>query len=153
LNNKLAIKISLEIEQIDELFVVYADLLEKARRQTPDLVEVAAIGSILHSFYQGLENIFLRVAKELDRDIPSGSESHRALLHQIGQPTPQRPAVLAPALTQKLDGYLTFRHFYRHSYTYFLNWVKLEQLVISLEAVWSQAKAELNEFLDRLSST
>ncbi len=49
--------------------------------------------------------------------------------------------------------YLTFRHFYRHSYTYFLNWVKLEQLVISLEAVWSQAKAELNElFLDRLSS-
>ncbi len=153
LSNKLAIKIRVEIDQIDELFAVYSDLLEKTRRETPDPVEVAALGSILHSFYSGLENIFLRVAKELDRDIPADADSHRALLNQIGQATLQRPALLSPAVTEQLDSYLTFRHFYRHSYTYLLNWVKLEPLVASLEIVWSQAKTELNIFLDRLRAT
>jgi len=153
LSNKLAIQIRVEIDQIDELFAVYSDLLEKTRRETPDPVEVAALGSILHSFYNGLENIFLRVAKELDRDIPAGSDSHRALLNQIGRPTLQRPALLSPTVTQKLESYLTFRHFYRHSYTYLLNWVKLESLIVSLEIVWSQAKAELNMFVDHLRAT
>jgi HepT-like protein len=153
LSNKLAVKIKVQIDQIDELFVVYGDLLQKTRRETPDPVELAALGSILHSFYNGLENIFLRVAKELDRDIPAGSDSHRALLSQIGQPTPLRPALLSRAVTEQLESYLLFRHFYRHSYTYLLNWVKLEPLVASLEAVWSQAKAELNTFLDHLSVT
>jgi hypothetical protein len=153
LSKKLAIRITVEIDQIDELFAVYGDLLSKTGRETPDPVEVAALGSILHSFYNGLENIFLRVAKELDRNIPAGSDSHRPLLDQIGQPTLQRPALLSQAVTQQLESYLLFRHFYRHSYTHLLNWVKLEPLVASLQTVWSQAKAELNMFLDRLRAS
>lgn len=42
-----------EIEQIDQLITVYADLLERVQQRTPDLVEVAAVASVLHSFYNG----------------------------------------------------------------------------------------------------
>jgi hypothetical protein len=153
LDKKLIIKIRLEIEQIDQIFTAYVTLLEKTRQEVPDLVEVTAIGAILHSFYNGLESIFLFIAKEVDQQVPTGSQSHRDLLAQISQPMLNRTAVLSPNLTQKIDDYLSFRHFYRHSYSYFLDWNKLEPLVISLEEIWSQVKIELNEFLNRVSST
>ena len=153
MDKKLSIKIKLEIEQIDELFYVYADLLERARRETTNLVEVTALGSILHSFYHGLESIFLFVAKELDQHTPSGSQSHRELLTQISQPTSHRTRVLSPELVQSLAAYLNFRHFYRHSYSYFLEWDKFEVLITHLPEIWVQVKSELQSFLDSLRST
>lgn len=153
MDKKLSIKIKLEIEQIDELFSIYADLLEKARRETPNLVEVTALASILHSFYHGLESIFLFVAKGLDHRIPTGAQSHRELLDQISQPTSFRTRVLSPELVKNLDSYLNFRHFYRHSYSYFLQWDKFEALITHLPETWSQVRTELLTFLDTLRST
>lgn len=46
--------------------------------------------------------------------------------------------------------YLGFRHFYRHSYSFFLQWEELEKLVDPLDEVWKQAKNELQIFLDSL---
>jgi hypothetical protein len=152
LGKKLSIKIKLEIEQIDELFSVYADLLERARRETPNLIEITALGSILHSFYHGLESIFLFVAKELDQHTPTGSQSHRELLTQISQPTSLRARVLSPELVQSLAAYLNFRHFYRHSYSFFLDWAKFESLITYLPEIWVQVKSELLSFLDTLRS-
>jgi hypothetical protein len=153
LDKKLSIKIKLEIEQIDELFSVYADLLKRARHESPNLIEVTALASILHSFYHGLESIFLFVAKELDQHIPTGTQSHRDLLTQISQSTPDRARVLSSELVQNLAAYLNFRHFYRHSYSFFLDWAKFEALIIHLPEIWVQVKSELLSFLDTLSST
>jgi hypothetical protein len=44
-----------------------------------------------------------------------------------------------------------FRHFYRHSYSFFLEWEELEKLVTPLAEVWAQTKRELQLFLDSLS--
>lgn len=41
--------------------------------------------------------------------------------------------------------------FYRHSYSFFLEWEEMEKLATSLAEVWSQAKRELQLFLDSLS--
>jgi hypothetical protein len=62
LHEKVIRQIRFEIEQ---LFESYAKLLEKAQQRKPDLVEVTAIASVLHSFYNGLENIFCASPKEL----------------------------------------------------------------------------------------
>ena len=59
-------QVEFEIGQIDQLLEIYADLLEQVRRETPGLVEVAAVASVLHSFYNGLERIFLSIAKGID---------------------------------------------------------------------------------------
>ena len=37
------------------------------------MVERTALGSVLHSFYTGLEGIFLTVAKRVDEQVPSGN--------------------------------------------------------------------------------
>ncbi len=136
-------KIKFEIGQIDRLIDSYAGLLEKTKLQAPDMVEIAAIGSVLHSFYNGLENIFLLIAKHIDKNVPSGSQWHRELLKQMTEPTSDREAVLTDSLSDEINNYMGFRHFYRHSYTFFLEWDKLENLVIPLAEVWKEAKTEI----------
>lgn len=55
MDDKIISQIEFEISQIDQLFIAYSDLLERAQNNTPDLVEVTAVASVLHSFYNGLK--------------------------------------------------------------------------------------------------
>jgi hypothetical protein len=146
LPEKVISQVRFEIEQIDHLFEVYAGLLERARKDTPGLVEVAALASVLHSFYNGLENIFLSIAKGIDQNVPSGAQWHRDLLNQMTEATSSRGPVLAGDTGRRLASYLGFRHFYRHSYSFFLDWEEVERLVIPLLEVWEQTKHELQLF-------
>ena len=58
----------------------YKPLLEKCRMQAPDMIESTALGALLHSFYNGLENIFKRIAMACDGALPEGGLWHRRLL-------------------------------------------------------------------------
>ena len=152
LAEKVISQVKFEMGQIDQLFESYADLLERAQKNMPDLVEVTAMASVLHSFYNGLENIFLSIAKGIDTHVPTGSQWHRDLLTRMTESTSSREPVLTAEMAHRLADYLGFRHFYRHSYSFFLEWGELEKLVTSLAEVWGQAKDELQLFLDSLSN-
>ncbi len=52
-------KIKFEICEIDREFESYSLLFNLIKLRTPDLVEMTAIASVLHSFYNGVESIFL----------------------------------------------------------------------------------------------
>lgn len=147
---KVVSQVTFEIGQIDQLLVAYANLWERAQQGTPDLVEMTAMASVLHSFYNGLENLFLSIAKGLDQTVPVDAQWHRDLLVQMTQETVNRGSVISAELAQQLADYLGFRHFYRHSYSFFLEWSELGKLVTSLPEVWDRAKKELSEFLNSL---
>jgi len=153
LAEKVISRVEFEIEQIEQLFESYADLLDRVQKSAPDLVEIAAVASVLHSFYNGLENIFMSIAKEVDGHVPAGRQWHRDLLAQMTKATDRREQVLTPQTAHQLAGYLGFRHFYRHSYSFLLEWEELEGLVKSLAQVWAQVKKELQLFLDRLEDS
>ncbi|MBI3537838.1 MAG: hypothetical protein HY070_09805, partial [Chloroflexi bacterium] len=74
-DKKVISEIEFEISQIEQLLATYADLLKRAQDRSPDTVEIAAIASVLHSFYNGIEKIFLSVAKAMDASIPLGERS------------------------------------------------------------------------------
>ena len=148
---KVGSRIQSEIGQIDYLLATYDDLLQRVQQGTPDLVEMTAIASVLHSFYNGLENIFLNIAKGLDSKVPAGNQWHRDLLLQMTQTTPNRNAVLTLETAYHLADYLAFRHFYRHSYSFFLDWSEMGKLVISLAEVWKKTKYEFELFLNTLA--
>lgn len=116
----VASQVKLEIGQIDQLLVAYADLFDIVYQRAPDMIEIAALASVLHSFYNGLENVFLSIAKGIDQKVPTGSQWHRDLLLQMTQRTVNRGPVISTELAQKLADYLGFRHFYRHTYSFFL---------------------------------
>jgi hypothetical protein len=148
---KVTSQIRFEIKQIDRLFARYRDLLERVQEGTPDLVDVTAVASVLHSFYNGLENIFLSIAKGIDADVPAGAQWHRDLLTTMAESTSNRGPVLTTETALQLAEYLGFRHFFRHSYSFFLEWDELEKLVTPLAKVWGQVKGELELFVVGLS--
>jgi len=149
---RVAEEVRFEIGHLEQLFVSYSDLLPGARERTPGLVEMTALASVVHSFYQGMENIFVAVAKRLDQQLPTGDHWHKDLLAQMTRQTAKRPPVISTELETRLAVYLGFRHFSRHAYPYFLDWDELEKLVVPLHEVWAEVKRQLHQFLDTLGS-
>jgi hypothetical protein len=146
LSETIAERIQHDVALIDQLLEAYADLLWQVEQRSPDLVQVTALASVMHSFYNGLESIFVTIAKEVDGTVPTGDRWHRDLLAQMGEANEFRDAVLPLPLRSHIQDYLAFRHYYRHAYSFFLRWEELRELVLPLTAVWNQTKAALNQF-------
>lgn len=150
---KLVALIRDEIGLVDRLFNEYEDLLDKSQKAAPDKVEKAALATILHSFYNGLENIFSTIAREVDREVPSGERSHRQLLDQMVVPTQEREAVLTGSTALRLTDFLGFRHFFRHSYSFFLDWERMQPLVEAASELWQATRAEIGLFVASLTAS
>jgi len=137
--------IEFELGEIDSLFQLYEkELLDMEK--SLNLVELTALASVLHSFYNGIENTLLIIAKYIDKNIPSDFEWHKSLLEQMAKENKHRKAVLTDDTKNELLKYLGFRHFFRHSYSIHLKWERMEELVKSIRTVWEKFKAEISAF-------
>ena len=63
MNKILKTKVAFEINQIDKLLDKADPLLKLCRLTEPDFIEMSAMAAVLHSFYNGIEGIFLIVDK------------------------------------------------------------------------------------------
>lgn len=99
-------KITFEISEIETLLGHASILLEKCKLQEPDFIELSAVGSTLHSFYNGLENIFLLIRKEIDKKNDTSGRWHSELLDSMFKETENRTAVLDESLRQQLSDYM-----------------------------------------------
>jgi len=138
-------KIKFEIGEIDREFLSYKLLFDLIKLRTPDLVEMTAMASVLHSFYNGVENIFLLIAKKVDKKIPSGMKWHNELLKQMTLKTEIRKEVIDEEVFEILKDYLLFRHFIRHSYKWRLNWDEFKDIALNAENNWNRIKELLLE--------
>lgn len=148
MDNLIKEQIKFKIKDIDKLFEEYELIFLKIKTETPDLFDMTILGSVLHSFYNGLENIFEIIAKNVDNKVPSGNKSHQELLHQMASENSYRNEILDEELYLKLREYATFRHFYRHAYSFQLNWEKMRYLVENIDEVWGKVKVALEDFIN-----
>jgi hypothetical protein len=58
-------QVTVERDQLHRLLDVHHSLLEKCAAMPPNEVELSALAAMLHSFYNGIENIFKRTTLEL----------------------------------------------------------------------------------------
>ena len=70
MDNLIKEQIKFKINDIDKLFSEYDLIFKKIETQAPDLFDMNILGSVLHSFYNGLENIFEIIAKNIDGNVP-----------------------------------------------------------------------------------
>jgi hypothetical protein len=140
-------EIKLELSSLHKLLDTYCTLLEKVRTLEPNDVELLALAGILHSFYSGLENIFKRIAGDIDGNFVKTGSWHSVLLENMAIPTPKRSAVISEILKKQLQFYLNFRHVFRGAYSYDLNWQKMKSLVLESEEILLLVEKELNEFM------
>jgi len=131
-------------------------LLEEVRGyvlyENPDRPVVALVAVDIDRYYTSLEATFEAVARSLDRDIPTGSGWHQALLERMEQPGDARPAVLGSATRAALTSLLRFRHFLRHAYAVEFDWRKLQPLARSLPETNALVASDLAAFRGFLHS-
>jgi len=152
LHSELTEKIEFEINEIETLIKSYSSLVELCKNQEPDLIYLSALATMLHSFYNGLENIFLSISKTIDKQIPQASNWHKILLYKMGEKTENKNPVLSEETIEKLEEYLSFRHFFRHSYSYHLSWNKLKPLVSELSELLLKIKEEIIKFKSNIKN-
>ena len=94
-----------EREQLQRLLSGIHGLLAKCLTTAPTEIELSALAALLHSFYTGVENIYKRVAVELDDEPVCGDSWHRELLLRMKSSTAHRPALLSEEPHDTLNEY------------------------------------------------
>jgi len=136
-----------EREQLRHLVSRIQPLLTKCRDTAPTEIELSALAATLHSFYTGAENIFKRVAVELDGEPVRGDVWHRELLLRMKGSTASRRSLLSEELHDTLNEYLRFRHVFRNAYSFDLDWRKMSPLVLRLEKTLQELEVALDAFV------
>lgn len=146
-------KLQHEIEQIDQLMESFKPLVDAVTVREPDLIELSALATVLHSFYGGIENIFMTIGKNVDSRVPTGTKWHKDLLVQMSRSTEDRGAIVSDHQYAVLIDYLSFRHFFRNSYACQLDWDQMRPLVDSIADTWKELKRSLWQVLDEDKGT
>ena len=139
-------QVAIDRANIEQLFTSYTFVLDELSEENPGFINISALSTMLHSFYNGIENIFKRVALGIDGAMPSGAASHSALLSSMAQSTSNRPPLISTTMKNELSAYLGFRHAFRHMYTFQLKWSKMHNLVLQSEEMWKRLQEELDLF-------
>jgi predicted nucleotidyltransferase len=142
----LAFEIRNELRNLERLVERLMKFLEEAPPE-PDELQIQGVGKYIHDFYNGAERIFERIAVRVDGDVPAGPSSHTLLLQRMGQPFGARPAVINRPLEMALAEQLRFRHLFRHTYGYDLEWARVAELGRALPGILQQLSAQLAAFL------
>jgi len=144
---RLQSEVNEKISFLDELCEELELLISKLLKGKVSVLDLRAAGSILHDFYNGVENIFRRIAQELNGGLPAGEDWHRQLLADMTLPIKDtRPPVISSKLKQELYKYLGFRHVFRNIYGFSLEEERIKTLVKQLPSVLLKLKQEISIF-------
>ncbi len=139
-----------ELVALERVAQEMEDLLAQCA-QPPIPIELRAMGSILHDFYNGVERIFERIAIGLGEGLPRGEYWHVDLLNQMAEERAGvRPAVIDEPLHARLREYLRFRHFFRHAYGYTLLWNKMRWKAENMSDTLKMLRDQLDGFFETI---
>jgi len=132
-------KISLEFENIENII---KEMPEANNLPQLSILELAGVATLLHNFYNGIENILKQILLYKKLNLPTGQSWHRDLLNMA-----INEGILSPELKEILSEYLAFRHFFSHAYALDLYPDKMEPLVEKCKIVYDKFKSNIRKFL------
>ena len=142
----LKAEIDAQVIEIDHIFTRLAE-----RKKKKGKVAVESIGYQLHNLYCAFEDLFKIIAEGFENHIHDKSRYHVELLRRMTIPIKGvRPPLLRKESSSLLENLRSFRHFFRHAYSYELDERKVKIVLedaFKLKAVYQQ---DLNSFLNNL---
>ena len=122
------------------------DNLTKAMARTKkSVVEMAAVGTFLHNIYNGIENILKQIVHLKNIEIPQSNSWHKDLLNLSVS-----KGIISEELSDQLYEYLTFRHFFIHSYGFMLEEEHLKGLASNIPDVWMRFISEISSEVGKI---
>jgi len=148
LDEAAKIKIEHEISRIEKLITDAKPLLDLCKIKEPDFIEITATAQILHSFYNGVESLFILIFKNLDEKLPNDIHWHKTLFEMAFGNNSKNVKIINKDKKEKLEEYLSYRHFIRHSYSSELKWDEMASLVKGLDEIWKEIKNDFKLFIN-----
>jgi hypothetical protein len=134
----LKVKIDAEIENVDQIFLEIPSHENLPKLST---LELAGVATLLHNFYNGIENIIKQILFSKGEQLPDGGTWHRDLLNLAVS-----CKIISENLKVQLGEYLAFRHFYTHAYALELYPERMEPLVENAPEIYNLFKNEINVY-------
>ena len=147
-------------QRINDEFDKIDGILERIQRglDNIDVLPVQArefientIATDLADVYRGIENIFLRIAREVDMHVPTGSRWHKNLLAQMTEKRPERCPVISENTRRELEELLEFRHKVNNIYGKELKYEKTIPHAKSIDELFASVSEDLSIFTDFLA--
>jgi hypothetical protein len=148
LDENVKIKSEHEISRIGKSLEDVEPLLKLCKIKSPDIIEMTAAAQVLHSFYNGVESVIILFLKHLNEKLPNDLKWHKTLFEMAFGNNSETIKIIRDDMKRKLEKYLLFRHFIRHSYSSELDWNEMGPLVKEIEDVWKIIKDDFEEFIN-----
>lgn len=139
-----------KLEQLEAEFDAAAARVDLGSEQPIPNYDRAAVGYLLHSFYNGCETIFRSVAAFFENDLGPGSWHRDLLRRMLLDIEGYRPRVIDEPLFRLLDDFRAFRHKFRHSYGFELDWERERAVAAKFKKASAMLRAQTEAFLTRL---
>ncbi len=139
-----------ELNKMGNLRKEFSRIKDKLEEKEISSYDRAAIGYYLHNFYNGCENIFRSIARFFENDF--GPQAwHSDLLKRMKLNIPgYRPPVIDEELFCLLDDFRGFRHKFRHSYVFDLDWEKERLVAQKFHKTLALLEQQIHFFLQNL---
>lgn len=134
----LSDKIKAEIENIDQIYLEMPSHKNLANLST---LELAGVATLLHNFYNGIENIIKQILFSKSVAVSESSSWHKDLLNLA-----VTKKIISQSIKEQLVEYLAFRHFFTHAYALELYPERMEHLVENALDVYDLFKKEIDVF-------
>ncbi len=120
-------------------------LVVNSQKSKYSIAELAAIATFLHNFYNGIENIFKRILTYSNVEFRDSATWHKDILK-----TSSEKGLISDDLYVTLSNYLSFRHFFVHSYSITLRWEELKTLVDDVNGTFVKFKTSTYTYIEQL---
>ena len=128
-------RIEAEFEQIER---VLAELPERRPYSDLSILELAGVSTLLHNFYNGIENILKHGVQYRELGVPDGASWHRDLVNLAASEN-----LISTSTAETLKPFLAFRHFFVHACAIDLHSKRLEPLSQKARDVFASFKIDI----------
>ena len=148
MDDNVKIKIEHEISRIDKLLNDAKPLLDLCKLREPDFIEITASSQILHSFYNGIESVAIIIFKNIGEKLPNDSKWHKTLFEMMFGQNENGLKIFSNDIKERLNEYLLYRHYIRHSYSSEFKWSEMKPSVNGLNEIWNIMKTNLEKIIN-----